>query len=183
MNRPRLSMAKMMAIVGIVAFNIAAVRALLSSRMELAFGLTPIGILLQVALLKAIRHQGRSRFFWAGFSILGTAAAASFIWAAFFDKSWLGIRWYSYTLSANAFLRLYLPGLGLSMFSPNKLIIIATVVIICFAPQLAAALIGGLSGLLIANHRSSGVRRLGVAAGDPTTRQGHEHLGHGRHRE
>ena len=157
MNRPRLSMAKLMAIVAIIALNIAALRALFFSRMELALGIMPIGIVLQVGLLKAIRNQGRSRFFWTGFSILGTAAAASFIWAAFFDKSWLGIGWISYTLSANAFLRSYAPGLGLSMYSPNKWIIIVTVAIICFVPQLAAALIGGLSGVLIANRRSSDV--------------------------
>jgi hypothetical protein len=155
MNRPRLSMAKLMAIVAIIALNIAAVRALIFSRMELAIGLMPFGIVLQFGLLKAIRNRGRSRFFWTGFSILGTAAAASFIGAAIFDKSWLGIGWSSYAFSANAFLRSYAPGLGLSMFSPNKWIIIATLAIICFVPQLVAASIGGLSGVLIANRRLS----------------------------
>ena len=154
MNRPRLSMARLMTIVAIIALNIAALRALFFSRMELALGLMPFGIVLQVGILKAIRTHGRSRHFWTGFSILGTAAAASFIWASISEKSWLGIGWNSYAFSANAFLRSYAPGLGLSLFSPNKWSIIATVAIICFLPQLAAASIGGLSGVLIANRHS-----------------------------
>lgn len=149
MNWPRPSIARLMTIVGVIALNIAALRFLLYSRMELAFGILPIAIALQIGLFQAIHSHGRSRVFWTGFCIAGTAAAASFIWAATFENSWLANRWNPYTFAANRFLHTYLPGLGLSMFSPNKLIIIATLAIIWFTPQLAAALIGGLSNVAL----------------------------------
>ncbi len=70
-----------MAVVGIVALNLAAARCLAAYDDKLMLGVMPTALVLQVALFRLIRAQGRSRAFWAGFLTVGLLAMLSFVWA------------------------------------------------------------------------------------------------------
>ena len=64
MKLPRLSVVKLMAVVGVVAINLAAGRALLTYNPPLLVALALPALVLQVALLHLIRRRGRIRA-WA----------------------------------------------------------------------------------------------------------------------
>lgn len=70
-----------MAVVGIVALNLAAARSLASYDLKLMMGVMPTALILQVALFRLIRTQGRRRAFWAGFLTAGFLVMLSFVWA------------------------------------------------------------------------------------------------------
>src|SRR5262249_37389268 len=72
MKLPRVSIARLMVIVAIIALNIAATRAFM--RWEWS-GLFLIGLALQVGLLGLIRCRIGSRAFWWGFEAFGLASA------------------------------------------------------------------------------------------------------------
>ena len=87
MKLPRLSIAEIMTVVGIVALNLAATRALSDDNHELLGGVVPMAVILQVGIFSLIRSQGRVRAFWAGFLVFGTMGMTSFLGAALFCPS------------------------------------------------------------------------------------------------
>jgi hypothetical protein len=60
----RLSIAKLMVVVGIIALNIAAVRTLFGYSMEMLAGAAVSGLMLQIGFLRLKRNQGGRRAFW-----------------------------------------------------------------------------------------------------------------------
>jgi hypothetical protein len=74
---PRFSIARLMAIVGVVAFNGSIVRAYV---MEcLGNGILLSGLALQVGLLCWIRCRAHVRPFWAGFEVVGLASVLAIL--------------------------------------------------------------------------------------------------------
>jgi len=76
-----------MTIVGIVALNLAAARALTDDNHEVLGGVAPMAVMLQVGIFSVIRNQGRVRGYWVGFLVFGTMGMTSFLWAALFCPS------------------------------------------------------------------------------------------------
>jgi hypothetical protein len=83
---PRLSVAKLMAVVALVDINLAAGRVLCSYDPILLTGLALPWLTLQVGLYRVNRRRGRVRMFWAGFIACGLGAMLSFYWATDFLK-------------------------------------------------------------------------------------------------
>ena len=79
----------LMAIVGVIAINLAAARAYISGSEHFGWDLysvlevVPIGVALQVAILQLVRSPGRGRIFWVGFVACGIVSMATLIWARF----------------------------------------------------------------------------------------------------
>ncbi len=78
---PRLSIARLMAVVAAVAVNIAIARAFLAYNAEMLVGTALTGLALQGASICLARGRGRVRAFWTGFTMFGSVTMASFIWA------------------------------------------------------------------------------------------------------
>lgn len=87
MKLPRLSIAEIMTVVGIVALNLAAARAFSDDYHELLCEVAPMAVTLQVGILSLIRSRGRVRAFETGYVAFGSLAMASFIGAVFFCPS------------------------------------------------------------------------------------------------
>jgi hypothetical protein len=87
MKLPRLSIAEIMTVVGIVALNLAATRAFPDDNHELLGGVAPMAVTVQVGIFSLIRSRGRVRAFGAGFVAFGSLAMASFVGAGFFSPS------------------------------------------------------------------------------------------------
>jgi hypothetical protein len=81
MKLPRLSIAELMTVVGIVALDVAASGVLLENN-DLLGGVAPMGLTLQMGIFWLIRSRGRVPSFWAGFLAFGTMAMMSFLGAA-----------------------------------------------------------------------------------------------------
>lgn len=86
MKPPRFSVAKLMAVVSLVAVNLAAARALISYDLFLLTGIALPLLTLQVGLHRVICRRGRVRPFWAGFIACGLGAIMSFYWALAFPN-------------------------------------------------------------------------------------------------
>jgi multisubunit Na+/H+ antiporter MnhG subunit len=76
---PRFSIARLMVVVGVIALNIAAVRALFSYGLEMFAGAALSGIVLQIGLFRFKRNRDGRRAFWAGFVVCGLMAMIVFI--------------------------------------------------------------------------------------------------------
>ncbi len=81
MRITRVSVSRLMAVVGIVALNLATARRLAAYDVKLMMGVMPTALILQLALFRLIRTRGRWRAFWAGFLTAGFLAMLSFVWA------------------------------------------------------------------------------------------------------
>src|SRR5262245_51179543 len=86
MPYPRLSLARMMVLVGLLAAHLAAARMLFAYNAVLLIGLMVGTIALQVAVFRLFRSRGRTRAFWAGFLVSGLMVMASFVWATIFPE-------------------------------------------------------------------------------------------------
>jgi hypothetical protein len=85
MRMPRLSIAQLMVLVGVVALNVTLVRAA-PDYVEAGLVLcvfAPMALVLQASLLASIRSRGRPRLFCAGFFLFGTMAIVSLAREAF----------------------------------------------------------------------------------------------------
>ena len=80
MSLPRVSIVKLMLIVGIAALNLAAVRILFLYNSEMLIGVAPIGLALQFGIFRLMRSRGRGRAFWVGFVVCGLTAMMAFVW-------------------------------------------------------------------------------------------------------
>jgi hypothetical protein len=80
MKAPRFSIAGVMAVVAIVAFNVAVGRAVFAFSPEILIGTALTGLALEGAVLCLFCCRHSSRAFWVGFAALGSLAMLSFIW-------------------------------------------------------------------------------------------------------
>jgi hypothetical protein len=148
-EKPPLTLARLMAVVGVVAVNTAAARALYFRDEELALGLALMGLASQFALLRAIRRRGLARAFWSGFVTTGLAAMAMFAWGISFQDSVLFGWLLSYTRYADGVLALIPSAPRLYGGGGNDLAIEVAAAFVWFIPQLLAAMVGGLSAALV----------------------------------
>lgn len=79
MKLPRGSVSWLLVLVAVVGADLAVGRVLLHDELML-YGVGPLGIAWQVAAFRLWGSRGRSRAFWAGFLLAGSAAFATFAW-------------------------------------------------------------------------------------------------------
>ncbi len=84
---PRVSIGKLMVLVGLIAVNLTAIRLLCSAEPSLLTGFIPAGLVLQFGAFRLIRSRTRARVFWAGFVTAGLLAGSSLAWAMIFHSS------------------------------------------------------------------------------------------------
>lgn len=96
MERARFSIAKLMAVIVVIALDLALGRFVRDYNPWLAIGFLPACLALQLAAWRLIRTRGRSRAFWAGVIVAGGLAALSFAWGFVFSRS-VGIGYNSTT--------------------------------------------------------------------------------------
>jgi hypothetical protein len=167
------SIAKMMAIVGVVALNLAAARLLLSHSLYLLIGASLIGLSLQVGSFRLVRSRNRVRMFWVGFVAFGSLAMLSFLWGTIFAPitrvaaprsrmhyapipgSPMWTLWHAYFGFAVQFLG-FLPYSSQILGIGGEMPVI-TVAAITFLPQLLIAAAGGLLTRLVVRwwHKTS----------------------------
>ncbi len=92
MNRSRVTISTLAAVVAVVAVNLAAGRALIADQTMLC-GVGLLGLSLQVAFLQLLRCRERSRAFWRGFLLAGTATLVLFTWGLSRPDQRIAERW------------------------------------------------------------------------------------------
>jgi hypothetical protein len=155
-----------MAVVGIVALNLAASRGLAAYDGMLVVGVMPIALVLQFALFRLIRTQGRRRAFWAGFLTAGFLMMLSFVCANRLSGS-VGVAKDPVTGKSR---RVVVPGsfggdqmyatwqgyVGLVVsclpYAPQNRLVAAAILLM---PQVLAALAGGLLAWLVSRGAES----------------------------
>ena len=179
MHTPRLLVRTMMILVAVAAIDFTALRAIFGTAKNFGVGLqplittVPIGLALNIGLLRIFRTRGRARAFWVGFLVCGLLAMMSAAWAALTPEcsvlsttggpntirhgSRMWFLWQSYfVFTVNCLEAL---GFDIRSFSPLSLDdpgigYITIVGLIAFMPQLAIALVGGLIARLVIVERA-----------------------------
>lgn len=169
--KSQVSIAGMMAVVLIAAVNVAVARALLGYNAEILIGIALSGLTLQAAIFRLTR-RGSNRVFWAGFVSFGMLAAASFIWGMILPRglvavaspgqaprlinvSWASAWWLGYARSVGEILEPWLGHVSL-LVDPDGIASVVIRSLVWSAPQLLAALVGGLCALV--TTRAGGTR-------------------------
>lgn len=154
MKRPRITLARLMIVVAVVAVDLAAL--VLDGRYlggDWVRGLPPTALACQIGLFCAVLSRGLSRAFWTGFVAFGCAMMATFAWGLCFplQESAVNDAWLSYGEFAS----------GVIWASPYEEEDVAMAVIWTL-PQLAAACVGGVFVLLatLVMRRFCGMRAL-----------------------
>lgn len=155
MKPPQLSIAKAMAVVAVIAINIAALRTLYSYDEELAQGVALTGFALQFGVFQSIRSRGRGRAFWIGFVASCSATMMTFLWGVAFHKSPMSLWWITYTKYANKYLNLLTHVWDFYNRTRIHPVLIITLALVWTVPQLILALFGGLIARSIF-HRPGG---------------------------
>ena len=83
MKRPRLSIARLMVLVGVIALNFAIARALFAESYVLLVEVAPIALVLELGVFRLVCGGDQTRGFWAGFVAFGAMAMLSLLWAWF----------------------------------------------------------------------------------------------------
>ena len=145
MKPPQLSIASAMAVVAIIAINIATLRTLHSYDEELAQGVALTGFALQFGVFQSIRSRGRVRTFWIGFVALGWATMMTFVWCVAFSGSTMSLLWIVYTKHTNKYLNLVTHVWDFYNSTRIYPVLVITLAIVWSVPQLIIALFGGLT--------------------------------------
>jgi hypothetical protein len=161
---PKISIAKLMLLVAIIAANLAVGRVLGAYHLVLPVAIALTGLALQAGALALFRSRGRRRAFLVGFLVFGSVAMISVIWALVFTPnvditqdpstgkmitieipgSRMWTIWSSYVEFVDACLA------GRLQINLDPLGIL--VAVIWSLPQLLIALTGGLFAVLIAGR-------------------------------
>ncbi len=141
MKFPRLSLLALMCIVGVVAVNLAAGRALVPKHREVLPGCALSGVVLQFAVVRLVYGRGTRRVFWAGFVLAGALAVASLL----FPESQYWTVWYRYFVTAGEWLRCFPELFRLVMTDRRSLLVVRALIVLL--PQLTLAFLGGLLAL------------------------------------
>jgi hypothetical protein len=158
MKRTRITLARLMTVVAVVAVDLAAfIVACRSDKGELALGLAPTGLACQIGVLCAVLSGGRSRTFWVGFVVFGCAMMMTFVWAGWFTESAANDAWVSYAELAPGVIST-IPRAPQWLFDGGD---VSMAAVLCL-PQLVAACVGGVFATLVAlvTRRFFGVRAL-----------------------
>ena len=154
MERPRITLARLMVVVGLIAVEIAVARSLYLLNVELALGLALMGLASQFGLLRAIRDRGSARAFWSGFVVTSLAAMGAFAWGACFEDSGLFRLWDVYTGLADEVLAAIPHAPSFYDGGGNDLAIGVAAAVAWFLPQFLASIIGGVSVALVARMKA-----------------------------
>ena len=149
MKRARITLARLMIVVGVVAVELAAFAvAWRNEAVDLALGLAPMVLICEIGLLCAVLSGGRWRAFWTGFVVFGCAMTATYGWALCFQESAASDAWVSYN-------ELVWDALSSMPDDPRWRVVSveATEAIIWSLPQLAVACAGGVVGYLVSRLR------------------------------
>jgi hypothetical protein len=182
-----------MIIVGVMAVDLAIVRALWGSKYHVLTGIAFTGVVLNAGVFCLVRGRGRgrSRAFWAGFLLGGLLAVGSYTWAMTYPKAGatfidqrtgaqVTIRSSGAPLSDQweSYLDLVEDSLGglpdwWNPFAQGELTIMVADAAIAFVPQFVVALAAGLFCWLVAQS-AAGVngRTRGMTAGGGCPRTG-----------
>jgi hypothetical protein len=139
MKPRRLTIARWMGLIAVLSVNAALVRAFVVQ--EMFIGGIAMFMVLQLGLLCFLRSRGRHRHFWLGFEVFGMAAVLVLFSCEFFPDSPMNHMVNSYTFEAASLAYTNLPTpLGDHLDEhPDQLL-----TVLYFAPELVAALLGGL---------------------------------------
>jgi hypothetical protein len=140
MKRARITLARLMIVVAVVAVELAAfIVACDRVGGDWVRGLPPTALACQIGLLCAVLSRGLSRAFWTGFVVFGCAMMATFAWALCFplQESAVNDAWQSYGEFAS----------DVYWGSPYEEDV--AMAVIWTLPQLAAACVGGVFVLLV----------------------------------
>ena len=165
MRMPRFSIAKAMAIVGVVALNAAVARALYVYDLETLIGIALTGLALQGAVLGLVSDRRSNRAFCVGFTLLGLAAMGSFIWGRilpreliavgelgespqFVNVSWASAFWLNYGVSVSDLVEPWLANSRI-LTDPDWIASVMFQSVIWSLPQFFVALVGGFVALVI----------------------------------
>jgi hypothetical protein len=99
MKTTRITLARLMIVVAVVAVELAAfIVACRRVGGDWVLGLPPTGVACQIGLLCAVLSRGLSRPFWTGFVVFGSAMMATFAWGLCFplQESAVNDAWVSY---------------------------------------------------------------------------------------
>jgi hypothetical protein len=158
MKRARITLARLMIVVAVVAVELAAfIVACRSGEGETALGLAPTGLACQIGMLCAVLSRGRSRAFWSGFVVFGCAMMMTWAWAGWFRESAANDAWVSYVELAEVVIStIPRPPQWLSDGGDVAMAVVLSL------PQLAAACAGGvfISLVTLITRRFFGVRAL-----------------------
>jgi hypothetical protein len=144
MKRTRITLARLMAVVAVLAVELAALAvALRRDESEMTLGLAPTALACEIGLLCAILGGGRSRAFWTGFVVFGGAMMATLAWAGCFTESAANDAWASYMERAQDVMSTTPLPHWLDYVHAD----VATAAILSL-PQLAAACAGGVFAAL-----------------------------------
>jgi hypothetical protein len=149
---PRLSIAKVMAVVAIIAIDMATLRTLHSYDEDLDQGVALTGFALQFGVLRSIRSRGRGRTFWIGFVASGSAAMMSFAWCVTFHESTMFLLWSEYTRHSNKCLNSLTRVWDFYNRTRMDTVRVITQAIVWSAPQLLIASFGALLARSIFNR-------------------------------
>jgi hypothetical protein len=145
MKPPRLSIAKVMAVVAIFAINMAALRYLHSYDEDLDQGIALAGFALQFGVFQSIRNCGRVRTFWLGFVALDSAAMISFAWCVTYHNSTMFLLWSEYTRYANKYANSTTHIWDFYNRTQIEPVCVIAQAVIWSVPQLIIAFFGGLT--------------------------------------
>jgi hypothetical protein len=158
MKPPRLSVAKVMAVVAIFAINLAALRSLHSYDEDLDQGIALAGFALQFGVFQSIRNHGRVRAFWLGFMALDSAAMISFAWCVTYHRSTMFLLWSEYTRYANKYINATTHIWDFYNRTQIELVCVIAQAVIWSVPQLIIACFGGLMARAIFRSNRLAVR-------------------------
>ncbi len=140
MNKPRITIARLMTAIFIIALNAGLIRAFVVQ--EMFYGGILMFFAMQVGLLFLLRGRGRSRRFWSGFEILGGISVFALFSCEFFPDSVLSRIVSAYTRSALNMTWSLLPDWASTILLDDH--IDWFLAVIYFLPELGIALLGGL---------------------------------------
>ena len=145
MARPRMTIARGMALIALLAVNAALLRAYVVQ--EMFDGGILIFVVLQWAAWRASRTAGRRRRFWVGFLAAGVAATLALFSTEFTPESPLSRALLRYTVWITDLLFAHLPTrIADSLHDDHWQAFLA---VAYFLPELAAALLGGAVAALV----------------------------------
>jgi hypothetical protein len=168
MKPPRILIGRAMGWIAVIGLNIGLFRASWRVAPDVAIMLTLISLTLQVGAWRLVRGSARSRPFWIGFLLLGSACPATLLWFVFVigtsgsDPPRSPIVQYM-EFSLNLLVEWERP--WMTPHQDNLFYTVPSFAVIGFLPQLLPALLGGVLGRGVVGPWVRGVRA--EATADP----------------
>jgi len=143
MHKRRLSIAKLMVIVGVLAVNLDVLRLIHAIDRARLPAVIASGLVLQSGLLGLVRGRRHARVFWLGFVLADALVIASLLSPA--SRYWTA--WYQYFLFAGDRIQVF-PEFSRFVKSDYRVFVAAFALIISL-PQLVISLAGGLLAMFV----------------------------------